>query len=470
MNQERVKKKLLIIKSSATGLMPVESFLKNREWELKSTSNLKEALIFLVQQSPEFVMISIDHPNKKVRNLPRVLAQAFPACVIAFTEDNTAASHNLLNNCSTKYMLYPPITGPAVERTVHRYYRDLQNDGFATTQQAFEAKQAAAKQAMIAIRGDSIGAEPTTAQNFLANFLSDDSDNIIQTGMTALSGSAAEGAGASALNSAYQEGGLGTGGLPQWAPIDSNAKIKNYTAEDIEADPRSNKSNSLIFKGTKEALEQSCFVSAEKARLAEAPLETSQNTACILIDSTRFSGYLITAMSDKSCKIDEAFLNKIRTRLFSFLKSNGEKIEEHEPLNLNLRQVPFEDWALKHADFLLRSKHDGQDVAMAFFPMSQIKAEFQESADSDMVTIKMSELQGDVAVEFNVYVHLPKNNKYVLYTPRGSTFYGVQKDRLVKQGISELHIMKSDLNDLDRYRAQNYLNDKIKSYEQESTQ
>lgn len=95
-----VKKNLLIIKSHAQSLGPAESFLLNRDWNIKSTSDLKEALAYLVQNQPEFVMISIDHPNKKVRNLPKVLSQALPICVIAFAESSTSASIKKLSECS----------------------------------------------------------------------------------------------------------------------------------------------------------------------------------------------------------------------------------------------------------------------------------------------------------------------------------------------------------------------------------
>ncbi len=82
-----------------------------------------------------------------------------------------------------------------------------------------------------------------------------------------------------------------------------------------------------------------------------------------------------------------------------------------------------------------------------------------------MATIGLEDLAGDVAVEFNVYIYLPRNNRYVLYTPRGGVFYHVQKERLQSQGISQLHILKGDLKDLDKYRAQNFLNEKIQEFE-----
>ncbi len=103
---------------------------------------------------------------------------------------------------------------------------------------------------------------------------------------------------------------------------------------------------------------------------------------------------------------------------------------------------------------------------MAFFPFSPIKNELGQSAAAEMGAIKLDDLHGDLEVEFSLYIYLSANNRYVLYTPKGSKFYGNQKDRLAKMGVTHLHIRKSEAQDLSKYRAQNYLNSKISEYEQ----
>ena len=71
-------------------------------------------------------------------------------------------------------------------------------------------------------------------------------------------------------------------------------------------------------------------------------------------------------------------------------------------------------------------------------------------------------------MEFDVYVYLPENNKYVIYTPKGGTFYTRQKDRLLEKGVQRMHLKKESIGDVKRYRAQNYLNDKISQYKNRS--
>ncbi|WP_374028092.1 hypothetical protein ACES2J_05450 [Bdellovibrio bacteriovorus] len=170
MSQDSIKKKLLIIKSKPTSLGTVEGFLKNRDWTIKSTTNLKEALIFLVQEQPQFVMVSIDHPNRKVRNLPKILAQAFPVCVIVFAEENSAASFNMLNTSNSEYVLYPPITGPAVERTVNKFYKDQQAKGVTNPFQR-TGSSTAEDGSVIAIKGEGGTLSSQNAQSILQQLL-----------------------------------------------------------------------------------------------------------------------------------------------------------------------------------------------------------------------------------------------------------------------------------------------------------
>ncbi|MEK2644755.1 hypothetical protein [Bdellovibrio sp. BCCA] len=473
MNQETIKKSLLIIKSQPGGLGAVEGFLRNREWKVKATTNLKEALIFLVQEQPQFVMVSIDHPNRKVRNLPKILTQAFPVCVIAFAEENSAASYNLLSTCATEYLLYPPVTGPAVERTVNKYYKDLQTKGVSPQQ--MRTGLSSEEASVIAIKGEG-GFSAQNAQSVLAQMFSDDAQGLgmIPGTSTNNSGPVGHGIGAGTLHSRMFDTDATTplsstpqkpqGNLPGWAPLpETNTHKKNrLTPEQVENDPQATKKDSIILRGTKEALENSCLKTTSETAQG---IEASTNVSCIVIESSRFSGYLVTAMGkDKS--LDAEFIGKIRERLFRFLRNNGEDIRDGDSMDLEIREVPFEDWALQYAEFLRKSIHNGNEVAMAFFPRADIKSNCGDSAAEEMASIHVDELTGDVAVEFNVYIHLPRNNKYVLYTPRGGVFYHTQKERLQSQGISQLHILKGDIKDLDKYRAQNFLNEKIQEYEE----
>lgn len=140
--------------------------------------------------------------------------------------------------------------------------------------------------------------------------------------------------------------------------------------------------------------------------------------------------------------------------MFGFLRSNGEPVKEEESLQLKIEQVPFEEWAIHQAEFLKKSIHNGNEIAMAFFPNKLEKATLEDSASERMMKMNLDDLKSDVAVEFDLYVYMPENNKYLLYTPQGMVFYGKQKDRLKDKGIGHMHLRKESVTNVKKYKAQ----------------
>lgn len=640
--QPELRKSILIIKAQSKSLMAVETFLRNREWRIHAVTDLKQALQTLVSQKPSFVMISVDHPNKKVKALPKLLSQAFPVYVIVFTESSTTSSYKALMDSGCNYRINPPATGPAVERTINKILRDreLEEERKRLAEQAAANPREGGGPAPTSGEGESNVLSGGESRENPSSYISiqgarapeggfnlqsatdllkqmsdtrdDDTDtnailSALQQGAS-LNGSAMAGGGpqgegfavdpgspaglrAGAMGGAgtlgspggaiaaeagaaplmagsfeepgmASEGGLNRSGLraknsgPSWVPAEGGgSQSSSASAEPLISDPILEKkpsqgidvpdifpppqftkeppkirydedegsaspmappivgevarrrnsgqpgaenagepaelrargsssethetlhrevhriggekipfseSESIFLRGTQKALDESVEIRDGKV---ETKLEGSSNIACLIIESPKFSGYLVAALG-KNRRIDQNFMNTIRERLTRFLKDAGEPIRDDEPMNLKIRAVDFEGWALECAQFLRKSVHQGEEIAMAFFPFQEANTKVENSAQADMGAVKLDELTADVQVDFNVYVYLPANNKYVLYTPRGSKFYGSQKQRLEKMGVTHMHIKRTELQDVSRYRAQNYLNAKVTEYEQ----
>lgn len=189
------------------------------------------------------------------------------------------------------------------------------------------------------------------------------------------------------------------------------------------------------------------------------------NTACIVIESVRFSGYLIAAMAGDR-PFDEAFVGLIRERLVQFLRENGEGVKDDESFPMKVREVEFQDWATDYAEFLKKSVHEGQEVAFAFFPVNEVAEHIGDSRFENMSTVRVEDLIAETEVDFGVHLFLPANQKFLLYTPKGSVFFAKQKDRLVKAGVKELHIKNEDLTAFKRYRARHRVEGLIRDFEE----
>ncbi|MFP5520678.1 MAG: hypothetical protein ACLGGX_12295 [Bdellovibrionia bacterium] len=520
-----------------------------------------------------FVLISSDHPNKKVANLPRILTSAFPVCVVMFGESTSPAAYKKLSTHPAEYKLFPPVSGPAVERIVNKYIKDQTQKAHDAAVKHREGGTGKEGDEVISIRGatgdgDTRSFSSISAQNLLKTMLSGGEGGVDDgaAGVIGASGSYSEDDYGSHSN--YQSSSGQNSGKGHWAPVgdpihrqkgigrgdahgatedgvtgdnlsetedgnsgsmhnarsgsngggygsnqkgqggadgnssqsdrnsnspynpykppSSQAPGPQYSEDDFlqpegkglsdqhdESEDRKGdlslasvgksrgteavnekeassikvedhfyhdkKEETIIARGTQEALDQSSvYVKNAKTET----VEQATNVACIVIDSTRFSGYLVTAMG-KDRKIDEEFIDKVRQRLFKFLKENGELMEGDEnAMNIKIKQVDFEDWAMECADFLRKSIHKGDEVAMAFFPHAEAKMKSGQSADTSMATISIDDIKEDIPLDFGVYVYLPKNDKYVLYTPQGGKFLGKQKEKLKAQGVTDLHVKK----------------------------
>lgn len=640
---------LFIIKANNHSLKAAENFLKNRGWEVGSAVNMREALAYIIQKNPTYVMIAADHPNRKVRLLPKLLAQAFPVKIIGFAENSSSASMGALNEMKLEYVLYPPVSGPMIDRLIRKMIRDEELRDAEMQERATKGTLTQEEEQLLKFKTQAADGNQVqvfeSARNALSQFVNSESDHGSGSDITGVHGGSGVnssqgygGMGGSSPNSdpntAYTQGSQsntheqsnnsgsgvndpggygGMGGFSQTGDGDSNyggmggtrggqpgdsssgnnanqgpgyfphqqkagegigaaytpeeikkakkrnqygssgggstrsnesateegpglgetyeqweermrkalGKRKNDSGENQnddddsidphkpnlkknyapieygkEQDPEGqpqytdskddepssttedevktknaneirirsegfNRSNteSIIVRGTQQALDESVTLTSGPA----AHVEQSSNVACIVVDSPKFKGYLVAALG-KNRKIDKEFIEGIRMRLFKFLKENGETVSDEDSMSIKIKQVEFEDWALEQAEFLKKSVHNGDEVAMAFFPAQSTEQKFDESRSEKMVALSLEELKPDTPVEFDLYVFLPENNKYILYTPQGRTFYGAQKDRLVQKGVTHMHLRKDSVQDVKRYKAQNYLNSKIEEY------
>ncbi len=628
--KRKLAKSMLIVKTSAGAMKGVEQFLRNRDWTLTTTHEIKDAIIFLTQHKPSFVLICVDHANSNVRKLPKIVMAAFPCCVMVYAEKASPSNFKVLMDSGVEYKINPPITGPAIERAVNKYIRDLEQASKQHNQDAQNAANADKNQSAhnqtissssakgnfefnVEIKGsgqkpvsylshDDKPQEPTAgnslAQSLLLKLNNDDLElpkiksasstaayspshygkdkngeslivqksaksgknspsesdlaleinakvhsakggssegqdheanqsgipigenhNAIQSGQGSdlLIGKAGKGSDKSgSFDSGASQNANGADisiekaknnyGGPQHPGVDPDGlkdlvipesqnkaasdfpwqpagKVKKTEAivgqeiDDLETAKEKNQADalhvrkdgffdksSIFVKGVNQSLDDTVVKGDGKI---ENRLEQNSHFACIIVESPRFSGYLVAAMG-KDKKIDNHFVELIRIKLMKFLKDNGETIENESNLQLKVRQVDFEGWAIEYAQFLKKSVHKGNEVAMAFFPFASAQTPVSELASAKMVSVKTEDIQADIPLEFNMYIHLPSNKKYILYTPQGGMFLSEQKKRLSKQGVLNMHIQKEDVQNLSKFKAQNHLNSLIKDYESKS--
>lgn len=566
-----LNKTMLFLLAKADSIRPVEAYLRKREWDIVVTSNLKEAIINVIQMKPSYFFISYDFPNKKALALGRALEHQTSVIITG----EVAKPHTLkaIQDLNVRYKLPPPVTGPAIERLLNRITRDLQNQDAEIQENIKRGTVTKEQENIIKIRssfmksgdGDSMIHAGGGIGALLSSMSEDSGPVYSQAAFDASDGGAYSAGGshsdedlmggmskaAAMFEKAAAEHGAKDDEVPDELPLSELAKLtpeefakamerlkkkSQAQAQKPQADANNSGSQSpsdaaskgqgpqsgegddfdealadqvqkdferlkrmaiarrqrkyqgaeygnkndpaarlrerkeksgageritLLEAGTREAVDKTVLHQSDGDEAVE--LKNSTRVACIFVESERFRGYLLVAFpEDRSVDMD--LIEQMKLKLFSFLKENGEKATDAASMSLKMTEVAFEDWAVEQAEFLKSTMHKGQELAVAFFPDNTRFAELQEQTKLKKYELSIDELRGDLVVEFDLYLHLEKNDKLLLYTPQGKPFYANQKDRLKTKGISNLYINQDSANDLKKYRVQNYLNDKIAEF------
>lgn len=195
----------------------------------------------------------------------------------------------------------------------------------------------------------------------------------------------------------------------------------------------------------------------------QRPLTLTSRLTCIQVRASALNGHFLVAMgSDKI--LDDAMIEALKTALSEFFVKAGLAMSLTDSFVLDVRRVEFKKWAAAAASFLERGVHDGAEVAMAFFPAAEDLFVIEASPTGEMGVIDLNEIAPEVKIDFEVYLHLPLNGKFVLYVSKGGWMSLQQQLNLQSRGIHKLHIQRKDSALLFRARAHRSLDRMIADF------
>ena len=69
---------------------------------------------------------------------------------------------------------------------------------------------------------------------------------------------------------------------------------------------------------------------------------------------------------------------------------------------------------------MIEAPHDKECFAFAFFSVTHIP-KFEEAADAEVLGVALEqEIVGGQELLFDLFIHLPRNNKFILYMNKGN--------------------------------------------------
>lgn len=206
------------------------------------------------------------------------------------------------------------------------------------------------------------------------------------------------------------------------------------------------------------ALKALCVPSTLKpGGLVESVSRTSRVTT-FRVWTKRMAGYIIMAYG-RNRPLDGAFKDEMRARLKEYLEAFDAAADVAAMGDVQIYEVDFQEWSTEHAEFMRQAQHQEGELVLAFLK-DPAPVQLQPSPGLTHFELPLKHLKGDQAVDFDLFIYLPKNAKFVLYTPRGGTLLETQKRKLQSEGIDSVHVSKRSLDEVQRHLGRNFIQER----------
>lgn len=240
--------------------------------------------------------------------------------------------------------------------------------------------------------------------------------------------------------------------------LESNVIPANTIISEKSKDPKS-----IMAKSVEVAVE----LSVERTSEVTKPVENVTKGTLTLVKTGNFKGYILGANGSDTA--DGELAAKVRKHLARVLNNNGEEVGGDVSVQtLELDQVPFNLWAEQNAEFIVNSQHGSDDVAFAYFQSSTIMERPDGKTEIFSVDVEKG-LAADKMVDFEIYLHLPKNKKFVQYIHQTTKFTKDMKDKLLSQGIKEVFVKNEHWPRFEVYCTMNEIDKSIANFKNNAT-
>ncbi len=419
------KIKIFLIKNSAFNSKSLEVFLKRRDFEIK-TDTVFEGLQEKVDEFiPDYIMMPWDHLDPNMRNFLSLIDSNQTPCISYITSTSTQDTRSL-NALNFPLKLFPPISGPAVQRLILKIQKQRNTQANKTNR---ITSQAAAKTAVSQIyiaKGKRPGDIKKETQKVLSGIIDDLKPEFNFSSITDLTASVPISSFSNSMNMQISEAQKRSLAYKFDSKIQKDliafaeSQKKTNAAENSTQDLSDNISDLLNqFKNLQENdLNPSQSFKNEKSvnSLNQHLEKIIKSPYGLLIQSLDVSG-LILFHADSPIEIDEAevFMQEWSNDLLtSFIKK--------DLINLSLHQSPIFNIQLpEHLDAfeICQNKSalhkivniDGNKTIMSFFDLKHNPFNIETANDDNFFIINLNCLTPNSSITFDLFYEMKQNEK-----------------------------------------------------------
>ncbi len=402
-------KSILIIKAPSHNLRPVEHFLQKRNFKVFIEHDVKMAMLKLVEVQPSIIFLAWDHPNLKIMDLPEQMAQTTKATIIPYVMGFTKEDIRKLDACALNPKLYPPVSGPAIERLISKFIK-------------------------IQIRKNS------------------DYDEIVSGYKTEKGPAAAAAAPVVSTPpikpAAPDEQALVTETKP--IPKSNIVIIKQQRRQEILLTYKKKTLSPGITAELKKTFPIQVKIPVEKLLLAvqKTNAPKSYRAYCLAVVSEAWCGYL-TTVSDHALEAEP--LRKIVAEWINENFANAIEHDEHDFVEINNLEPEWLAQLEKNAEYYEPLDIKDVDIRVCFFSFEPTKMNIELNDENNLIKMSTHDVPAEVELPFSLHLHLPENKKYIVYTQANKVLSLDQKNRLIANKILLLYTTINFESDYKRF-------------------
>jgi hypothetical protein len=507
-NLDDLEVRLIVLAKNSRGVAQAATFMSKRGWPTLVFEDVGKAISEISKNPPDFVLLSLNHPSPKILKLPTLLSQAFSIPCVMFIESNDASSVLNLQNSPERYKLTGSSSGPSIQRYIRKLLIELYGiaapEKESTTEHQSDDKSgsvrvmgqengdgknilvegtaptsggrrslAALKKAAPAVNvsnpsalqqqlmalasgGDGVAYNPTQSSSERPK------GPAYQGSATAASGPAIPSnsssvMSANSLSTNPPSGGMGQAGLlssgspvatggPSGGEVGFDPTSRSPGAQQNSGGPQNPAPSPTTAEterlGTlQDFMRQMINDLADLLKNSVEPIEATSKEVCVIsVDSPELHGYAVFAVPLSGPQKIQ-FAKQIAAVMPKTLSAGTVSLSP--PIIIPFLQKSFKGIE-QHASFIeTLNVGTPAETGVAFFKTEQRLPIPRRNTDK-MSRIPIREISPDIPVNFETYLQMTRNNKYLLYLRTGRKLMQRQRMSLLENDVLEFHISEKE--------------------------
>ncbi len=465
MSEDSVNPKmtLFFIKSPTHNISAVESYLKKRNFRVIVESSLKEGMQKIITESPNYIFLAWDHPMEQIRSIHKLIYQTSVAPIIPYIMSTQREQIVQLESSGFEHKLYPPLSGPAVQRVLAKSEKKNSEIEQTFNQTKLEFQQAKVRESQMIQVKSFLKDDPMPE---ISDFkpvqqVKSATDNLMEQALKARN----------RLKQFAQTPSIAkkTDDLDMPSISGSNEELSFPEISDIEVNLNENQKTNLdvIFEHTVKP----DFIDVLETYATDSatfqPVQKTKKLHVLIVDEKKWTGYLVVSSEGHLEKAAaEAILSNWVKRMIEQDEEKEmpeidsfEKDPEYLFLECETPEFNFVKFSELKSDYSKEIDHEGKKTSISFFAYSPLHVLGTVHEKYNYIKVPTESLLNQTMLEFSVYIFLPENKKFVLYYKANSELDLEKMPRLKSKKMNIVYGSVEHEKELTMYRAKyNLLN------------